>query len=935
MSSLPRRGPTRRAIPPGVALAFFVAPFVMLVTLLVHNGGIQHIHTEQFGSQIRAAWAHHTRYYVGHVGFVAGFVLLVPGLLALARELAAAGREGRARLGLGLVIVGLIGGSLSLGIDLANYQLTTPSRGGAAAVQALGHTNFAPEVLGPIAVLGLGVGIGLTLLVIEAVRIGLTPRWSAAAIAVGGFGAGLLFNTDLAVPNAAIFALGLGRLALGWPAAHDRRRVPARALGAAVLLTLVALLAPAGAMAHEDHPGAVAEAAANGEISLNVSGKPFRGATSYGEVRGLLDGHSHMMIDQGFGLNGACGQAWSPQGPAVALQDCPQHKTGGGAGAYLYNILESGVSGNPTVTHDSAGWPTFSGWPAWNVVMHQQVYYRWLERAWRAGLRTYTMLATDLGSACELNSYRTASCDETESAVRQIQATYALQRYIDQQSGGPGKGFFRIVKDPFEARRVINEGKLAVVMGVEVSELFGCGQRRGVPQCDRARIDRGLDEMQRLGVSRLFVSHKFDNALAGVAMDKEAAGALINSLQYQHTGRFWDIETCTGPAQDEYQVSLATNPFGDLVAGGAAPGALPAYPRRPHCNKLGLTPLGDYYVRGMIKRRMIVEVDHMSVHAREQTLNLLKAQHYSGVISSHSWSDEQSLPRILDLGGIITPMAGIASLPLACCYLDVWKRLRATRKAGPGQTLPIGFGDDMSSPAPQVPPRQAGEPLVRYPFRSFDGGTLVERQQSGTRTFDINTDGVAHFGLFPDWWEKLRLTAGSGITRDLAAGSEAYLEMWERAEGVPGPRCRFVRGHFKRRGLAWMRLGFTPRQLLFRAGQPATRHRAWSYCARAHRSPKGSVVAVFTRRARVGLVVSSARGHEASGIAPGTAQRRLRGRARRIGRGLWLHRAGRGVRFVYVVRRGRVRYVGAASRSVAKSAHRLRGYLRLAGARGF
>jgi hypothetical protein len=219
MSSLALPGRRRTAIPPAVALAFFVAPLVMLVTLLVHNGGLQHIHTEQFGSQIQAAWAHRTRYYVGHIGFVAGFVLLVPGLLALTRELATAGREARARAGLGFVMVGLIGGSLSLGVDLANYQLTSPERGGAAAVQALGNTNFAPEVLGPIAVLGLGLGIGFALLAVEAVRVGLTPRWSAAAIVFGAFGAGLLFNTDLAVPNAAIFALGLGRLALGWRAA--------------------------------------------------------------------------------------------------------------------------------------------------------------------------------------------------------------------------------------------------------------------------------------------------------------------------------------------------------------------------------------------------------------------------------------------------------------------------------------------------------------------------------------------------------------------------------------------------------------------------------------------------------------------------------------------------------------------------------------------
>ena len=42
-----------------------------------------------------------------------------------------------------------------------------------------------------------------------------------------------------------------------------------------------------------------------------------------------------------------------------------------------------------------------------------------------------------------------------------------MQDYIDAQFGGPGKGFYRIVKTPFEARRVINSGKMAVVMGIE------------------------------------------------------------------------------------------------------------------------------------------------------------------------------------------------------------------------------------------------------------------------------------------------------------------------------------------------------------------------------------------------------------------------------------------------------------------------------------
>ena len=50
-------------------------------------------------------------------------------------------------------------------------------------------------------------------------------------------------------------------------------------------------------------------------------------------------------------------------------------------------------------------------------------------------------------------------------------------------------------------------------------------------------------------------------------------------------------------------------------------------------------------------------------------------------------------------------------------------------------------------------------------------------------TFDINTDGVANYGLYPDWIEDLRHLAGDEIVNDMGRGAEAYLEMWERAAG--------------------------------------------------------------------------------------------------------------------------------------------------------
>ena len=58
-----------------------------------------------------------------------------------------------------------------------------------------------------------------------------------------------------------------------------------------------------------------------------------------------------------------------------------------------------------------------------------------------------------------------------------------------------------------------------------------------------------------------------------------------------------------------------------------------------------------------------------------------------------------------------------------------------------------------------------------------------QRQHSGTRVYDIGRDGVAHYGLYPDWIEDARKVAGSDsatLMREMGRGAEAYLQMWQR-----------------------------------------------------------------------------------------------------------------------------------------------------------
>jgi hypothetical protein len=72
------------------------------------------------------------------------------------------------------------------------------------------------------------------------------------------------------------------------------------------------------------------------------------------------------------------------------------------------------------------------------------------------------------------------------------------------------------------------------------------------------------------------------------------------------------------------------------------------------------------------------------------------------------------------------------------------------------------------------------------------------------------------------------------------------------------------------------------------------------------------------------MIATDARSHRAAGVQV---------RDRRKGKPIQLKRAGKRSRFVYGVRKGRVRYVAVASKSVTKNHRTLRRYLRLAGLR--
>ena len=118
-------------------------------------------------------------------------------------------------------------------------------------------------------------------------------------------------------------------------------------------------------------------------------------------------------------------------------------------------------------------------------------------------------------------------------------------------------------------------------------------------------------------------------------------------------------------------------------------------------------------------------------------------------------------------------------------FLAEW---RANRALAHGTSITgYGFGSDINGLGPQASPRldAAANPLT-YPFTGLNG-TTVSRQVYGSRTFDLNTDGVAQYGLYADWTADLIQQAGSDgpeLRKELLNGAEAYTAMWEKALAI-------------------------------------------------------------------------------------------------------------------------------------------------------
>jgi microsomal dipeptidase-like Zn-dependent dipeptidase len=484
------------------------------------------------------------------------------------------------------------------------------------------------------------------------------------------------------------------------------------------------------------------------EARVGARGRPGLSVDRRGRVVGIADAHMHVTANLRAGGRVIHGQSFHPYGIPEALGHDEDDHGPEGSLDLIGNLLRTG---EPVGTHDTHGWPTFAGWPVHDTYTHQQAYDVWIERMWRAGLRVLNAQAVEDEALCELAPMRSHSCDETETVKLAIAELRRLEDYVDAQAGGPGRGWFRIVEGPREARRVAARGKLAVLIGMETSSPFGCSEFQGEPQCTREDVDRVLGELHDLGVRSVFIAHWIDNAFSGVALQSGAQGEFIGIFQQETTGH-----------------PFATQPCGEADEADGT------------CNSKGLTELGRYLIERMMRMGMLIEADHLSQVARAEVLELARENDYP-LVSSHTGTGGEWTPAQLDA---LYASGGVAAATPEEAPLMAQKVNTLRAESGGGRRAGVALGSDTGGFSALPGPRaNAAERPLDYPFRSRDGAVRFKRQRTGERTYDLNADGVAHYGLFPDLLADMEGQRGGERALDtLFRSAEHYLRMWEWAD---------------------------------------------------------------------------------------------------------------------------------------------------------
>ncbi|MEA2713668.1 MAG: hypothetical protein QOK27_1629 [Gemmatimonadales bacterium] len=555
-------------------------------------------------------------------------------------------------------------------------------------------------------------------------------------------------------------------------------------------------------------------------------------------LTGWVDLHTHPMINLAFGgklvhggvdVGSLLPQDLTCHGPTRATsidhalgEDRPSH---GGhdflnfpCGDDLRKLLiEKFQEGNHALVTNNPGrgYPDFLDWPKWNDITHQKMWYEWVRRAHDGGLRVLVALATNNRTLADaLVGPGDAPTDDKSSADLQVNE---IKSFV-----GRHPDFMEVAYGAADVKRIVQANKIAVVLGVEIDNIGDFNQLPpnllAVPGPGTAIIPNEIQRLYDEGVRYVLPIHVSDNVFGGTAVYKDD----FNTANFRETGHFWEIECAdvgddiTHTYTEVYDplraagafVKLGMDPFRHPGPGPVCPGGAPGK-SRGHRNARGLTLQGIFAIKEMMKRGMIVDIDHMSHHSAEKTLEIGEQFGYP-IVSGHSGIRGQAggdaensrtrsqLARISKLHGMFGLGSDGTSRAAWANQYQAAMNIMGYPTADPSKAVyrngAISFGSDLNG-------------LVKGPTpgglsrdKMYVGG--FQPSKSGSKTWYYDTEGVAHYGMMADFVVDLRTaqsneyTGAEGIPLGVAGpdlvdnhlnrSANYFWHMWELIEARKG-----------------------------------------------------------------------------------------------------------------------------------------------------
>ena len=434
---------------------------------------------------------------------------------------------------------------------------------------------------------------------------------------------------------------------------------------------------------------------------------------------------------------------------------------GGGEviGEYISTI--PGSTGD-TGKHDdrTSGWPDLTGWPRWDVIAHQQVWEGHLRDAYDAGLRVEVVSAVSFDWLCRAiapeNLVR-PQCDEMDDVRLQLQQAHDFVARND---------WAEIALTPADARRIVSEDRLAIILSIEASHIMGKGDWRAQ-----------LDEFYELGVRTLQPVHQLNSRFAGAAPHN----TIFHIAQYAENCHIDEDCALTGAT-----VTLGFDLDKDCK------------------NVLGLTDEGKQLITEMMDRGMLIDVAHMSekgvgdvrdlVVARDHYPIYLSHGHFRDIMTKDRQREEKTTPQwiaqlVRQTGGLIGLRTGPEEMntydpsPVAnTCHGSARSFAQAYDFGRLGLKVPLALGSDLNGFIQQVRPR-FGPDACSASFPTEARCQAKDEAMAGPPPLGTAFDesGFGHIGLITDLLADLDQLGSD--TAPLRNSADNFVRMWERAAG--------------------------------------------------------------------------------------------------------------------------------------------------------